>query len=129
MATEKRGRKHPKTDIYAKERESGKSVTEIAKIYGVSYQAVAQAVAKRGIGHFKHYTEENCIYPNFRKWLNDNKVTRSEFSRRIGIPPSATNNRRISQYFIGCTDPRKSTVDKMLEITGMTYEELFKEDK
>lgn len=127
MAAQKRFRDHPKTDIYAKERASGKSVKEIAEKYGVSHQAVSNATAKRN-GYFKHYTEENCVYPNLRKWLNDNRVTRSEFVRRMGLPPHPNSNTRISAYFAGKNHPSKKIIDKLLEVTGMTYEELFWED-
>ena len=122
-------RERTKTELYAKERESGKSVKEIAEMYGVSYQAVSQATAKIKKGYFKHYTEENCIYPNLRNWLNDNKVTRSEFLRRIGLTPSPNNSTRLSGYLTGKNYPTKATIDKFLEITGLTYEELFLEDE
>ena len=122
-------RERTKTELYAKERESGKSVKEIAEKYGVSYQAVSQATAKIKKGYFTHYTEEQCVYPNLRNWLNDNKVTRSEFLRRIGLTPSPNNSTRLSYYFTGKNYPAKATIDKFLEITGMTYEELFLEDE
>jgi transposase len=118
-------KKHPKADLYAKERESGKSVIEIAEMYGVSYQAVSQATAKLRNGYFKHYTEKSCVYPNLRKWLNDNKVSRSEFARRMELPPTPTNTHRISYYFTGRSYPSKATIDKFLKATGLTYEELF----
>ncbi len=121
-------RKHQKADLYAKEREAGKSVTEIAKMYGVSSQTVSQAIAKIRKGYFKHYTEESCVYPNLRKWLNDNRVTRSEFMRRMGMPPSSVNSARISSYFRGRVYPTKATIDKFLEVTGLTYEEFFQRD-
>ena len=121
-------REHPKTDLYVKERESGKSVAEIAKMYGVSYQTVAQVTAKRNIGYFKHYTEKNCVYPHLRKWLNDNKVTRHEFMRRMGMITSGTNATRITHYFKGRNYPTKETIDKFLQVTGLTYEELFYRD-
>jgi transposase len=122
-------RKHPKADLYIKERESGKSVTEIAEMYGVSYQAVAQATAKVRENCFKHYTEKSCVYPNLRKWLNDNKVSRNEFVRRMELPPTATNTTRICRYFTGENCPSKATIDKFLKATGLTYEELFWEEK
>ena len=120
-------RQHPKTDLYIKERESGKSVIEIARMYGVSHQAVAHATAKKN-NYFKRYTEENCVYPNLRKWLNDNKVTRSEFMRRMEMPTSPNNHSRISNYFTGRNYPSKATIDKFIKVTGMTYEELFWEE-
>ena len=121
-------RKHQKADLYAKERESGKSISEVAKMYGVSYQAVAQATRKSSHNYFRHYTEQECVYPNLRKWLNDNKVTRSELMRRMGMTASPTNYGRVSHYLKGRNYPYKNTIDKLLEVTGLTYEEFFQRD-
>lgn len=118
-------RKPIKAELYAKERENGKSLKEIAEMYGVSTQAVSQATAKIKKGYFKHYTEENCIYPNLRNWLNDNKVTRNEFIRRMGMTLSPSNSCRLHHYFTGRNYPTKATIDKFIEITGLTYEEMF----
>lgn len=121
-------RKHERADLYAKERESGKSISEVAKMYGVSYQAVAHATRKSNHNYFKHYTEQECVYPNLRKWLNDNRVARSELLRRMGMIASSTNYGRVSSYLRGRNYPLKETIDKLLEVTGLTYEEFFQRD-
>ena len=72
-----------KWQIYLEERDKGMTYAEIAAKYGVSHQAVAQTCARRSACHFKPYTEKECIYPNLRKWLNENRVMRNELARRM----------------------------------------------
>ena len=116
---------HPRTERYMAERQNGKTYRQIAEMYGVSVQAVAAACAIHMPGHFKPYTEKEVIYPKLRKWLNDNEVSRNEFARRMGLLPYANNSHRVSDYFRGKNYPLKETIDKMLQVTGLTYEELF----
>lgn len=118
-------RKRPKSELYIRERENGMSVTDIAKRYGVSYQAVLHATAKTGTKYFKNYTAERCVYPNLRQWLNDNKITINEFARRMGLAQGGGSSSRIIGYFNGRNYPQKETIDKMIEVTGLSYEEMF----
>lgn len=117
--------RHPKADLYRAEREKGLTYAEIARKYGISQQAVCQACGKFSQGHFKPYTEEEVVYPNLRRWLNENRMTRSEFIRRLDRVIGGHAHDALSRWFRGVNDPQKKTIDKMLEITGLTYEELF----
>lgn len=117
--------RHPKADLYRSERDKGLSYTEIARKYGVSKQAVAQACGKLTPGHFNPYTEKEVVYPNLRRWLNENRVCRAEFGRRMGHGFAGTGTTMISAWFRGGNTPQKSTIDKILKVTGLTYEELF----
>lgn len=114
-----------KADLYLAERNKGKTYQEIAEQYGVSYQTVAAAIGRRSPGHFRVYTKKNVIYPNLRNWLNDNKVCRNEMLRRMGLTQSGKSVDRLNCYFRGDAYPNKQNIDKMLAVTGMTYEELF----
>lgn len=110
---------------YMAERQQGKTYRQIAQMYGVSPQAVAAACASYAPGHFKPYTETEVIYPKLRKWLNDNEVSRNEFVRRMGLTTYARHNSSVGDYFRGRKYPLKETIDVMLRVTGLTYEELF----
>ena len=114
-----------KWQIYLEEREKGMTYAEIAAKYGVSHQAVAQTCARRSACHFKPYTEKECIYPNLRKWLNENRVMRNELARRMYGNPCSTYTTRFSCWFTGRCFPTKETIDKLLAITGLTYEQLW----
>ena len=66
--------RHPKTDLYLADRAEGMSLREIAQKYGVSHQAVAQVCSKYMPGRFVPYSSEQVVYPDLRRWLNENKV-------------------------------------------------------
>lgn len=118
-------RNHPKADLYIAEREKGMTYQQIADKYGISRQAVAECCGKHSPGHFKGFSKESCIYPNLRRWLNENKVNRAEFLRRLGLVYGTNSSDRLTRYFRGIGYPPKQTIDKMLEVTGLTYEELW----
>lgn len=107
-------------------REQGLKYREIAEACGVSKQYVATVCGKYSPAHFVPIGEE-CIYPNLRKWMNENKVTRVEFLRRMGYTPHNQNYYQFNRCIWGQKYPRKNYIDKMLQVTGLTYEELFAE--
>ena len=111
--------------IYMADREQGMTYREIAAKHGVSYQTVAQACSRYSPGHFRPYTAEQVIYPNLRRWLNENKVSRSEFIRRMGNVAESTSFTHVKSWFTGRHYPAKRVIDKMIEITGLTYEDLW----
>jgi len=108
-------------------REQGMTYRQIADQFGISYQAVAHSLASYNPKRFQYITETGCVYPNLRKWMNDNKVGQSEFARRCQFSNSPGNKNRMRGYLIGLADPPKRTIDKILAVTGMTYEEAFGE--
>lgn len=107
-------------------REQGMSYQQIADYFGISYQAVAQPLAKHNPNKFRYVRESGCVYPNIRKWLNDNRVNKSEFVRRLQLMNSNGNKERMDGYLTGRTDPPKRIIDRILAVTGLTYEEAFK---
>jgi hypothetical protein len=59
--------------------------------------------------------------------MNENKVSRTEFLRRMGFFPYGENHTRFCKYIRGEWQPKKPYIDKMLAVTGLTYETLFEE--
>lgn len=106
-------------------RDQGLTHREIAERFGVSRQYVAMVCGRFDPVYFSPIGKE-CIYPNLRKWMNIHKVSRKEFLRRMDLTPSSNNYDRLNSYLYGIGYPRKPYIDKMLAITGLTYEELFK---
>lgn len=106
-------------------REQGLSYTQIAEKLGVSPQAVRQALAKHNPKYFQFVTEKGCVYKGLREWMNENKVSRAELIRRMGYEPLSETHTRFGNYLSGRSDFRKTNIDGILKVTGMTYEQAF----
>lgn len=117
--------KQSKADLYREERENGLNYQQIADKYGVSKQCVAQACGKQDIFHFQY--NNTCVYPGLRKWINDNKISTSELVRLMGMTAYGQNCANLRNRLNGETELKKSDIDKLIEITGMTYDKLFRE--
>lgn len=61
-------------------------------------------------------------YPAIEKYMKDHNSSLREFARRCGIPSST-----MCRLLKGDTEPYKSTIDKILAETGLSYEECFRE--
>lgn len=110
------------------DRDAGMTYREIGEKHGVSYQYVSQVCSKYNPYRFKFITKTGCIYPNWRRWMNDEKCSRGELLRRMNLVSESENYRRLGDYMRGVTSPRKPYIDKLLQATGMTYEKLFAEE-
>lgn len=114
-----------------KMRESGATYKDIGEAFGISRQAVFQHIGGmvRG-GYFKTLSANDCIYPNLRKWMNDNHMSRSKLCRAMFGNTLPSNQHHISNFLRGKNSgATKHTIDKYLTVTGLTYEELFETDK
>lgn len=110
-------------------RDQGMTYREIGKVLGISYQAVYQTLENEMTGDwFRTVTPKRCIYPKLRAWMNDNRVSVIELIRRIGGNPSETRYNRVARSLNGNARMTKETIDEILAVTGMTYEEAFGED-
>lgn len=118
----------PRYELYMADRAQGLSYPEIAKKYGVSRQAVQQVCAQRMPSHFKPYTKNEVVYPHLRRRLNKNEITRAEFARRLGRVPRASAVSTVGKWFRGKGYPVKKTIDKIIAITGLSYEKLFERE-
>ena len=118
-----------RTEQYRYLREQGLTYQEIATRCGVSHQAVAQACAKEKKSQFRKIMPEDCVYHGLRNWMNENYVSRSELYRRMhnGSPCRGTVAQEISRKMRGIYRWNMSEIDAMLDITGMTYEQLFRD--
>lgn len=106
-------------------RDKGMTYQQIADRLGISHQAVAQALSKHNPRRFQFVPENGCVYPNLRRWMNENKVGKRELVRRCGLECLPNNIARLESYLLGRTDPPKKTIDKIISATGLSYETLF----
>lgn len=106
-------------------RDQGLTYEEIGRELGISTQAVWQAIGGRDESKFYVFKPTGCVFPGLRRWLNANRVSRRELMRRMGRAPVASSMTRLSNKLAGRTQLRKSDIDAILAVTGMTYEEAF----
>ena len=113
--------RHPRADLYMADRARGLTYRQIGEKYGVTGQSVQICCAKQGESPRKYLTPGNCIWPNLRVWLNADRERAERFFR-------AMKGTTIRDILKGIRQPKKNVIDRMLAITGMTYEEMFKEE-
>ena len=100
--------------------DKGLTYEEIGELFGITRQAAHQA-ASAGDG-FHESSVTKVKYEGLRRWMQDNRVSFSELERRCG-------SSKLHKTLTGDCEPRKKTIDNILQVTGLTYEECFKEDQ
>lgn len=117
-------------DLLRADRAQGMTYRQIGEKHGISrsrvYQIIGGDTDKRE-SCFRGITEKDCIYPNLRKWMNDNKISKIELTRRIFGEGHTELQCRLSEWLRGKCYPTKKNIDRFIKVTGLTYEELFKE--
>ena len=107
-----------KKDIYMAERATGKTYREIADAYGVSWQAVYGACTSNATKR-----PRTCLWPHLADWMEDNEGSAFELAEMTG-----TCRNTLYGWFAGRNNPNKVWIDKVLEVTGLSYEYLFAEE-
>jgi transcriptional regulator with XRE-family HTH domain len=64
------------------------------------------------------------VYPGIAQWLYENRCTYAKLAELIGAPQAS-----VSRWMNGVHKPNKPTIDKILKVTGMTYEQAFGEEE
>lgn len=104
------------------ERACGRKYQSLANELGVSRQRIHQ-ICKRPPRVFVR--EHQCIYPGLRKALNDGRINITKLAVICEC-----SRYQVSHVLEGKTKRiSKNMIDKLIALTGMTYEELFKEDE
>lgn len=114
-----------KKELYKAARDAGETYDAIAKRFGVSRQAVWSGLHKKR-KPWQDITLAECVYPNLRSWMNENRVSVPELSERVN--GDRDNGANVRKWIAGHTNPNKKNIDKLLAVTGLTYERLFEED-
>lgn len=106
-------------------RSTGMTYSQIAEAVGVSRQRVGQICGKSDKTKFHQINPASVKYGGLRDWMNENYFSMAELCRRMYgyYAPSALNC--LTNRTTGKVDMRKSDIDKLIEITGLSYEELF----
>lgn len=71
---------------------------------------------------------KKIVYPGMTKWLTANKMSVKEFADKIKgtADDKAPYTPHILMILHGKINPRKTMIDKILAVTGLTYEEAFR---
>lgn len=111
-----------------RDRVSGMTLQQVAEKHGITRQYVSAITCRLGTGHFQLVSATRCVYPNLRRWMNEHRVGVTELACMVGKSMVANDIDKLRRVLRGETQPRKSLIDKLLSITGMTYEKLFAEE-
>jgi DNA-binding CsgD family transcriptional regulator len=113
--------------VMHKLKEEGKTYNEIAVIYGISKQRVYQILRKGDKRYFRHISKRSVKHTGLRNWMNTNQISFNELTTRIFGYYHAEHYKRLYwRLSSGCLT--MSLIKKILEITGLTFEECFTEE-
>lgn len=98
----------------------GHALQEIADKYGVTKQRIMMLVPKTGGGR-KLYGDS--VYPQIKAWLSENRMSNKRLGVMLGV-----SNTTLSRWLMGGDTIPKAKIDKILSLTGLTYEQAFKKE-
>lgn len=114
-----------KIEVARELRANGKSYREAADALGCTYQYVHILLMDDvKTERFSRIKEKACPYVNLRNWMNENRVSRYQLMGLIGMSAHQT----FRGYLKGSGAIKKAYIDRILQATGMTYEECFARD-
>lgn len=100
----------------------GASLQSIADTFGVTRERIHQILPGEGKSWRDDAVLSRCAYPGIAQWLFDNRINYAKFAGLTGFAQAT-----ISRWMNGTHKLSKSAIDKILEVTGMTYEQAFGE--
>ena len=108
-------------EIMRKLHDEGMTYEQIGKCFGISKQAVHQKLERGPTDHFREGATRKVKYIGLREWMINNRVSMTKLEELCSIS-------KAYRPLVGCGQPSKKTIDAILAVTGLTYEECFKED-
>ena len=105
-------------------RKEGSTLEKIGQTFGMSKQRVQQ-ILRRGGEKPKRQMHKNrpiSVYVNLEAWAKDNDCSWMELANECEMNASLFYRNFV--HGIG-VNPGKRSIDRLLQITGLTYEELF----
>jgi transposase len=109
-------------------KQEGATYRKIAEMFGISYQRVYQIIGKQNISYFKEVTEEQCVFKGIRDYMNNTQTSLAEIIRKIYGGYHASTCQRFRYYLNGKNEMSMSTINAILDVIGLTYEEAFRRD-
>lgn len=105
----------------------GKTYEEIAQQFGISRQRVFQILGKMDKRYFKPISKKCVFYPGLRNWMNENRISFTELCRRVYGKYHTMQYGYLWQYTSAQHPMKIGLIIKLINITGLTFEQLFLE--
>lgn len=99
---------------------------EIADAMGVSRSYVAlllKDTVKKP--NFHRWAWDSTPYPVLTQWMNEHQMSKMQLATALGYSPSS-NSQYIVYRRMREGNLSKSEIDKLIQITGISYENLFR---
>lgn len=122
-----------KREIAQKYEAKEANIPQLAREYGVSTALIyrIKTVYRNGQldkGANARNARARVLYPRLEEWRQENRMTQEMFAQACGLSRPALRcvlctSGGAAQHVNG---PSKTTIDKILRRTGLTYEEAFK---
>lgn len=106
--------------------DSGFTYQEIGAVAGISRQRVHQIIGCTDRKRFRDLTKEQCVFDGLRRYLNENRISIKELTRKMygDFSGNAYQNLKaaLKSNKSYLTMPK---INRILSVTGLTYEEVF----
>ena len=110
-------------------RDQGMTQAQIGEVFGVSRQRVHTIIGKNDKRYFRALTKERCVWDGVREWMNKNQISVSEMTKLMYGNNIQGNQTKVADFMRDKAELRKRHIDKILSITGLTYEKAFVRDE
>lgn len=102
----------------------GKGLTyeEIGEVLGITKQRVHQIATKGYTDKFHPESVRQIRFVGLRNWMLKNRVKVCELEKMCGL------SKIYRSIVTDSYEPSKRTIDAILKVTGLTYEECFREE-
>ena len=109
-----------RADLVRRMHAKGMTYEEIGEIFVFSKQRAQQLAHSHPGDGFHANTIAKIKYVGLRNWMLENRVKVCDLEKQCGS--------RLHRALSSEGNPTKKLIDKILAITGLTYEECFKEE-
>lgn len=103
--------------------QKGLTYAAVGEVLGISRQAVHQLISRSVSNRVS--LGNKIIYPNLLEWSIKNQCNREKFISRMGFSVDSASKAKLARVLNGKQNPTKDYIDKMIQVTELSYETLF----
>lgn len=102
----------------------GATFQEIGDAHGITSNGARSAIMRSiGLCDKPKKSIERIVYPAIRNWLTEHQMSKRKFSSQIGVSVA-----HVTNILNGKVNPTIKIANKILSVTGLTYEEAFRRE-